>query len=65
VLRELAEAVPAFAAAKAGVPAYGLDLEAKGPAADGLTGFVDAWLAPRKHKGDRPGEPSPKGSKNA
>ncbi|HWE35405.1 MAG TPA: 2Fe-2S iron-sulfur cluster-binding protein [Isosphaeraceae bacterium] len=66
VLKELAAAVPAFAAAKSGaIPSHGLDLEATEPATDGLMGFVDAWLAPRKHKGDRPGEPSPKGSKNA
>jgi len=71
VLEELAAAVPAFAAAKGGkLPEFGLVLD-RGD--DGVgnghpsSAFVykDPWLNVRGHKGDRPGEPSPKGGKDA
>jgi NADH-quinone oxidoreductase subunit G len=66
VLAELAEAVPAFAAAKGGkVPEFGV--MALGAESDGVAPhrYDDPWMLPRGYKGDRPGEPSPKGGKNA
>jgi NADH-quinone oxidoreductase subunit G len=80
VLDELAGVVPAFGvAAKGKVPPFGVLLgKEKGEAAaraepvgagvsvraDGFR-FSDPWMALRGAKGDRPGEPSPKGGKDA
>jgi NADH-quinone oxidoreductase subunit G len=65
ILAELAEMVPAFAVAEGGrIPAFGIVLER--PELVGLgVPFADPWMQPRGLKGDRPGEPSPKGSRNA
>ena len=69
ILAELAEAVPAFGVAEGGsVTDFG-DLigQADGePVAAGVGGrFSDPWNVPRYLKGDRPGEPSGKGGKDA
>ena len=65
VLAELAGAVPAFAAAGDGkLPAFGVALENHEPVAAGAE-FRDPWLTHRYHKGDRPGERSPKGGRDA
>ncbi len=67
VLMELAAAVPAFAAAGGGKPAgFGVVLgegARNGHAA--LPGYSDPWMTSRADKGDRPGERSPKGGKDA
>jgi NADH-quinone oxidoreductase subunit G len=66
VLGELAEAVPAFAAARGGkVPEFGLEIGQPGPNGAPAVPFADPWMRPRFEKGDRPGEPSPKGGANA
>jgi len=72
VLVELAGAAPAFAAAaRAGgkLPPFGV-LVGEGEPAGAANGrhdvtFDDPWNMPRGLKGDRPGEPSPKGSRDA
>jgi NADH-quinone oxidoreductase subunit G len=65
VLAELAGAVPSFAVAEGGrVPPFGVLLEKPEPVTVAVP-FADAWMKPRGEKGDRPGEPSPKGSRNA
>ena len=78
ILAELAEAVPAFAVAvdEGGkLPPFGVPLaEAETVGAGAGTGaravvpgggFNDPWTTARGDKGDRPGEPSPKGGKDA
>lgn len=67
VLAEVAEAVPAFAvAAEGSVPEFGAPIgESDGLVGAGAVSFSDPWTQPRFEKGDRPGEPSPKGGKNA
>jgi NADH-quinone oxidoreductase subunit G len=65
ILTELAETVPAFAVAEGGLlPEFGAPLAEPDPVGVGAA-FADPWTQPRFHKGDRPGEPSPKGGKNA
>jgi len=71
VLAELAGAIPAFSVADGGVqPQLGVFLgSAEGdhsavPAGVGGR-FDDPWQVPRYLKGDRMGEPSPKGGKDA
>ena len=64
VLAEVATTIPAFAAAAGGkLPAYGVVLghESGTNSAPHAT-YEDPWMLPRGFKGDRPGEPSPKGS---
>ena len=71
VLADLAGAVPAFSVADGGIlPEFGVLLstaETNGSVvAAGVGGrFDDPWQIPRFHKGDRMGEASPKGGKNA
>jgi NADH-quinone oxidoreductase subunit G len=72
VLAELAEAVPAFAVAGRGkVPAYGIPLAEAGAGAEPVgagasaSEFSDPWTKARFDKGDRPGEDSPRGGKDA
>jgi NADH-quinone oxidoreductase subunit G len=66
VLKEVAEAVPAFAVAEEGkVPAFGATLEEPATVGAGAVAFNDPWMQPRFLKGDRPGEASPKGGRNA
>ncbi len=71
VLAELAGVVPAFSVADGGVlPEFGVLLSTEGSDAAkipvGVGGrFDDPWQVARGHKGDRMGEPSPKGGKNA
>ena len=68
VLAELAATVPAFAVAEGGVvPAFGVPLGEAQPVAVGASAarFSDPWTQPRFDKGDRPGEPSPKGGADA
>jgi NADH-quinone oxidoreductase subunit G len=70
VLAELAEAVPAFGVAERGkVPAFGVPLAEAEPVGAGVPSsvsrFSDPWTKARFDKGDRPGEPSPKGGKDA
>ena len=73
VLAELAGVVPAFAVADGGVlPEFGVLLAAEGPDSSpapvgaGVGGrFDDPWQVARGHKGDRMGEPTSKGGKNA
>ena len=68
VLAEVATTIPAFAPASGGfVPEYGVVVgsERSGETSLVTTGYVDPWQAPRYHKGDRPGEASPKGDGNA
>ena len=68
VLAELAATIPAFSAAEGGVvPAFGLLLGEAQPVGVGAsaTRFSDPWTQPRFDRGDRPGEPSPKGGANA
>jgi NADH-quinone oxidoreductase subunit G len=65
VLAELAGQVPAFAGAAGGkLPTFGLEL---GKTAENNGAFVyrEPWLTSRFEKGDRPGGPSPKGSRDA
>lgn len=65
ILAELAAAVPAFAVAENGtVPAFGIRLENPEPVGASVS-FSDPWTQARRDKGDRPGEDSPKGGKNA
>jgi NADH-quinone oxidoreductase subunit G len=70
VLAELAGVIPAFSVADGGVlPEFGVKL-AEGtdqPAVPVAAGgrFSDPWQIPRYLKGDRPGEVSPKGGKDA
>jgi NADH-quinone oxidoreductase subunit G len=65
ILAELVKALPAFAAAEGGqVPTFGVSLGNHEPVGAAAT-FGDPWTKPRGHKGDQPGEPSPKGAKNA
>ena len=67
ILAEVAQAIPAFSAAAGGhVPAFGLviDVESQ-PALVGAFAYSDPWMIARGFKGDRPGERSPKGDKNA
>lgn len=72
VLAELAGVVPAFSVADGGVlPEFGVVLAGSGdgarePVPAGSGGrFDDPWQLPRYLKGDRPGEPSPKGGRDA
>ncbi|WP_435018955.1 molybdopterin-dependent oxidoreductase [Tundrisphaera sp. TA3] len=69
ILTEVAAAIPAFAAFADGVvPAFGLPIgegQADGKPELVAVGYVDPWQAPRGFRGDRPGEPSPKGDVNA
>src|SRR6185437_1876776 len=66
ILAELAAAVPAFAGAEDGVvPEFGVPIGEAEPAAVGAVPFGDPWMQPRFDRGDRPGEPSPKGGRNA
>ncbi len=70
VLAELAGAVPAFSVADGGViHEFGVligtgDRPEAVPAGSGAR-FDDPWQVARGHKGDRPGESSPKGGKDA
>jgi predicted molibdopterin-dependent oxidoreductase YjgC len=66
ILAELAATVPAFAVAAEGkLPEFGAVLgKPESVAADGVP-FADPWTVHRYRKGDRPGEPSPKGGKDA
>ena len=69
VLAELAEAVPAFAVADGGQGPRVRRPARRGRRRAGRrragVRFNDAWTRPRGHKGDRPGEPTPKGGKDA
>ncbi len=71
VLAELAGAIPAFGVADSGrIPEFGVvigDGAAEGrPALAGVgVGYDDPWQMPRAYRGDRPGEPGPKGGKDA
>jgi NADH-quinone oxidoreductase subunit G len=71
ILAELSGAIPAFSVADGGVlPEYGALVGTEGAEASkvpvGAGGrFDDPWQIPRYHKGDRPGENSPKGGKDA
>jgi NADH-quinone oxidoreductase subunit G len=71
ILAELAGVVPAFSVADGGVlPEFGVLLGTGGPEAPGVPvgvggRFDDPWQVARGHKGDRMGEASPKGGKNA
>jgi NADH-quinone oxidoreductase subunit G len=66
VLKEVAENVPAFAAAEGGnVPAFGVVLEEREAVGAGAFRFNDPWMQPRYLTEDRPGEASPKGGRNA
>ena len=66
VLKELAASVPAFAAVAGGdVPEFGTVLGEAEPAGVGAFPFDDPWQVARFHKGDRPGEDSPKGGRDA
>jgi NADH-quinone oxidoreductase subunit G len=74
VLAELAGVVPAFGVAEGGkVPGFGVLLSTSvavavaEPVGAGVPafGFSDPWTQPRGEKGDRPGEDSPKGGKDA
>jgi hypothetical protein len=65
VLAELAATVPAFHVAEEGhLPPFGAPIDKPEPAL-AVSSFSDAWTRPRGLKGDRPGEPGPKGGKNA
>ncbi|WP_406696086.1 molybdopterin-dependent oxidoreductase [Singulisphaera sp. Ch08] len=65
ILAELAGIVPGFAVATGGrVAPFGVVLGSEEPVGAGVP-FRDAWMQPRGAKGDRPGEPSPKGGKDA
>jgi predicted molibdopterin-dependent oxidoreductase YjgC len=67
ILVELAGAIPAFAVAEGGkVPGFGTPLaEAEPVVAGASSDYNDPWTTHRFLKGDRPGEPSPKGGANA
>ncbi len=67
ILKELAEAIPAFGVAQGGqLPDFGALLgEASTASTAALTSFSDAWTKPRGHKGDRPGARDPKGARDA
>ncbi len=66
VLEELAGTVPAFAAARGGtLPTFGQPLSEPAMANGDAFVYRDPWLTARGDKGDRPGEPTPKGSRNA
>ncbi len=70
VLAELAEAVPAFAAARGGkLPTFGVLLDTPPqPLGNGQAKpfvYHEPWLTQRGDKGDRPGLATPKGGKNA
>jgi NADH-quinone oxidoreductase subunit G len=68
VLAELSGAVPAFGVAEDGkVPAFGVPLAAAEPVGAGApaAGFSDPWTKAHGDRGDRPGERSPKGGKDA
>jgi NADH-quinone oxidoreductase subunit G len=66
VLAEVAATLPAFAVAKGGaVPEFGVPLDASHANGVVPTPYNDPWMVPRGRKGDRPGEPTPKGAKNA
>ncbi|WP_435005847.1 molybdopterin-dependent oxidoreductase [Tundrisphaera lichenicola] len=70
VLAELSGVVPAFSVADGGViHEFGVLLgqqNENGAVPAGVGGrFDDPWQIPRRLKGDRPGEPSPKGGPNA
>ncbi len=70
ILAELAGAIPAFGVAAGGhLPDFG---EVIGQGEDGRAvpagvggRFDDPWLVPRSYRGDRPGEPSSKGGRDA
>ena len=67
ILAEVAREVPEFASAADGaIPEFGtvIGVETQ-PALVGAFGYDDPWMVARGFKGDRPGDPSPKGSKNA
>jgi NADH-quinone oxidoreductase subunit G len=66
ILAELAEVVPAFAVAGKGkVPGFGIPLDRPEPVAVGAGHYADPWMQSRFEKGDRPGEDSPKGGRDA
>lgn len=67
ILSEIATTIPAFAIAKDGVvPAFGavIGVESQ-PHVIGAFPYDDPWMAPRGFRGDRVGEPTPKGGVNA
>jgi NADH-quinone oxidoreductase subunit G len=67
ILAEVARTIPAFSAAADGtVPEFGVLIgDQPDPATVGAFAYADPWLMPRGEKGDRPGEHSPKGGKQA
>jgi NADH-quinone oxidoreductase subunit G len=66
ILADLAGAVPAFAPARSGrISPFGVEVLGPEPSGPAPFPYDDPWLAPRGHRGDRPGEPSPKGAVNA
>jgi NADH-quinone oxidoreductase subunit G len=68
VLAEVAATIPSFAVAEGGVvPTFGVPLGEAEPVGAGASGgrFTDPWTRARSDRGDRPGEPSPKGSVDA
>ena len=70
ILAELARAVPAFAVAEGGkFDDLGVLIGQPAETPEQLVGvggrFDDPWMVPRYLKGDRPGEPGPKGGANA
>ena len=71
ILAELSGVIPAFSAADGGVlPEFGVTIGSSNGVLKqvpiGAGGrFDDPWQVPRFHKGDRPGELSPKGGKDA
>jgi hypothetical protein len=66
VLAEAAANVPAFAAAEGGVvPPGGVVLGEPSAVGAGAGAYVDPWMGPRGRKGDRPGERSSKGGRDA
>jgi NADH-quinone oxidoreductase subunit G len=70
VLAEMASSIPAFSGADGGVlPEFGVKLVegSDHPATPVAAGgrFSDPWQIPRYLKGDRPGEPTSKGGKDA
>jgi NADH-quinone oxidoreductase subunit G len=67
ILAEVAREIPEFASATDGtLPEFGtvIGVETQ-PALVGAFAYDDPWMVARGFKGGRPGEPSPKGSKNA
>ena len=66
VLAEVAATLPGFDRAEGGkVGEFGVQVIGEAAALAAPVGYDDPWQMPRGHKGDRPGEDSPKGGKNA